>query len=135
MPCSLSQSIGKEVKNVSTSSLKQRGKDAAVSFLERSGMTIVERCWSSEVGCIDVVALDGDQLVLVDVVTVSAGHQKGDQTVSAATARRIKRIAASYIEANDLGEISWRFDRITLLVIAEDRALLRHHRDAIALGE
>lgn len=120
---------------MSTSSLKQRGEDAAVAFLERCGMTIVERRWSCDAGRIDVIALEGDQLVLVDVVTVTAGHQKEGQAVSAATARRIKRIAASYVEANGLGDIRTRFDRIILLVIAEDRALLRHHRDALVSGE
>lgn len=116
---------------MSTSSMKQRGEDAAVAFLERCGMTIIERRWSSEAGRIDVLALDGDQLVLVDVTTMSAGHQKAE-AVSAANGRRIRRIAAAYVAANDVGDIRWRFDRVTLLVIAEDRALLRHHRDALA---
>ena len=116
-------------------SLKQRGEDAAVAFLERTGMSVVDRHWSCDSGQIDVVALHGDQLVLVDVQTVRAGQQKELGSVSAAVARRIKKVASAYIEANDLGDITWRFDRVSLLVISEDRALLRHHRDALASGE
>lgn len=116
-------------------SLKLRGEDAAVAFLERTGMTIVDRRWSCESGRIDVIALDGDQLVLVDVRTVQAGHQKELGSVSAAAARRIKKVASAYIQANGLGDIRTRFDRVSLLVISEDRALLRHHRDALASGE
>jgi putative endonuclease len=116
-------------------SLKQRGEDAAVAFLERTGMAIVDRRWSCDSGQIDVIALDGDQLALVDVRTVQAGRQDELGSVSAAVARRIKKVASAYIQANDLGDIKWRFDQISLLVVAEDRALLRHHRDALASGE
>jgi putative endonuclease len=120
---------------MSTSSLKERGEGAAVAFLERCGMTIVERRWSCDSGQIDVIALDEGQLVLVDVQTVQASRQKELGSVSAAVARRINKVATAYTEANDLGDIAWRFDRISILVIAEDRALLRHHRDALAVGE
>lgn len=113
-------------------SFKQRGEAAAAAFLERAGMTTVERRWSCDSGRIDLIALDGDQLVLIDVVTARAGQQKGEWAVSATLARRINRIASAYIQANDLGDIKWRFDRISILVIAADRALLRHHRDALA---
>jgi len=115
--------------------LKARGEDAAVAHLERCGMTVVDRRWSSDADCVDAIARDGDQLVLADVVTVRAGHQKGEQPVCAAVARRIRKVASAYIQANDLGDIKWRFDRISILAIAADRALLRHHRDALASGE
>lgn len=116
-------------------SMKQRGEDAACAFLERVGICVIERKWSCDAGTIDVLGWDGDQLVLVDVKTVRSGHQGGLGTVSAAVSRRIKKVASAYIEANDLGDITWRFDRVSLLVISEDRALLRHHRNALASGE
>jgi len=116
-------------------SMKQRGEDAACAYLERVGVCVFERKWSCGAGTIDVLGWDGDQLVLVDVKTVKAGRQSEPGSVSAAVARRVEKVASAYIEANDLGDISWRYDRVTLLVISEDRALLRHHRDALASGE
>lgn len=116
-------------------STKLRGEDAACAYLERVGICVIERKWSCDAGTIDVLGWDGDQLVLVDVKAVRSGHQGGLGTVSAAVARRVKKVASDYIEANDLSDIDWRYDRVTLLVISADRALLRHHRDALASGE
>lgn len=86
-------------------------------------------------GQVEIVALDGQTLVLVGVDTKRSGQQGGGRDVSATAGRRLRNIATAYIEANNLGDMRWRFDQITLLVVAEDRALLRHRRDALALGE
>lgn len=115
--------------------MKQRGEDAACAYLERVGICVIERKWGCDVGTIDVLGWDGDQLVLADVKTVRAGRQGEPRSVSAAVARRVKKVASAYIEVNDLGDVAWRFDRVSLLVISEDRALLRHHRQALASGE
>lgn len=115
---------------MSTKSLKQRGEDAAAAYLERVGICVVEREWRCDAGVVDIIAFDGDMLVVVDVKTSQAAGQKVSQAVSAAVTRRIRRIAEAYIEYADLQNVTWRFDRIDLLVVGEDRALLRHHRDA-----
>jgi len=39
-------------------------------------------------------------------------------------------LRAAYLQASSLEDVSVRFDVIALLVIAEDRALLRHYRGA-----
>jgi len=115
--------------------MKQRGEDAACAYVERVGICVIERKWSCDSGTIDVLGWDGDQLVLVDVKTVRSGRQGELGSVSTTVARRIRKVASAYIQANDLGDVSWRYDQVTLLVISEDRALLRHHRDALASGE
>lgn len=60
-------------------SLKQRGEDAAAAYLERVGICVVERGWRADAGVIDIVAFDGDTLVIVDVKTRRSGHQAGNQ--------------------------------------------------------
>lgn len=116
--------------------LGEKGEDAAVAYLERAGLTVVERNWRSTRGEIDVVALDGEVLVLCEVKTRST-KAKGtpDEAVNPAKQRRYGRLAAEYIQQAGLGEIAVRFDVISILVIARDRALLRHHRAAFVLGE
>jgi len=111
--------------------LGERGEDAAVAYLERSGFTIVERNWRCPSGEIDVIALDGETLVLCEVKT-RKGVQQGtpEEAVTPAKQKRYKRLAAAYIQFADLDAVEIRFDVITLLVLAEDRALLRHHRAA-----
>lgn len=114
--------------------LGERGEDAAVAFLERAGMTVVERNWRSQAGEIDVVALDGEELVLVEVKTRRT-RAKGtpEESVTPAKRRRYAKLAAAYLQHAGLSDVHVRFDVVSLLVIAEDRALLRHHRGAFAL--
>lgn len=117
-------------------SMRDRGEDAAAAYLERVGIAVVERRWACEAGRIDIVAWDGDSLVIVDVVTRKAGRQGELWTPTTGKARRVKRLAKAYLEYADLdASTHWRYDRIDLLVISDDRALLRHHRDAMSTTE
>ena len=112
-------------------SLKKRGQDAAAAYLERIGTCVVDRDWACAVGRIDIVTWDADTLVIVGVKTRQAGRQGPSGVVSAAVARRVKKLAEAYIQYADLEAVTWRYDRIDLLVISDDRALLRHYRDAL----
>lgn len=124
---------GEEMSDVS--SMKKRGEDAAAAYLERAGICVIERKWQCEAGVIDVVAWDGDTLIVVDVVTRRASRQGQAWEPTRARLRRVKRLVNAYIQQADLNELTpWRYDRIDLLVISDDRALLRHHRDAISAG-
>ena len=111
--------------------LGERGENAAAAYLERSGWTLVERNWRCSSGEIDIVALDGEVLVLCEVKT-RKGVSKGtpEEAVTPAKQKRYKRLAAAYVQAASIEPVEMRFDVITLLVLAEDRALLRHHRAA-----
>lgn len=117
---------------MSKKSLKSRGEDAAAAYLERCGICVVERDWHCDAGVIDIIAFDGDVLVIVDVKTRRTASQGGSQAVSPAVTRRVRKLAEVYLEYADLEDMAWRYDRIELLVISEDRALLRHHRDALS---
>ena len=111
--------------------LGERGEDAAAAYLERIGLTVVERNWRCPSGEIDIVALDEDVLVLCEVKT-RKGVSKGtpEESVTPAKQKRYKRLASAYVQFAALEPVEMRFDVITLLVLAEDRALLRHHRAA-----
>jgi len=111
--------------------LGERGEDAAVAYLERTGFTIVERNWRCPAGEVDIIALDEDTLVLCEVKT-RKGVSKGtpEDAVTPTKQKRYKRLAAAYVQFAGLDAVNVRFDVITLLVLAEDRALLRHHRAA-----
>jgi putative endonuclease len=111
--------------------LGERGEDAAAAFLDRSGMTVVERNWRCSAGEVDIVALDGRTIVLVEVKTRRT-VRKGtpEEAVTPAKRKRYAKLAAAYLQAAGVSAVELRFDVVTLLVIAEDRALLRHHRAA-----
>ena len=111
--------------------LGQRGEDAAAAFLERTGMTVVERNWRCPAGEIDIVALDGTTIVLCEVKTRrTASKGTPEEAVTPAKRRRYAKLAAAYLQHAGSETTPVRFDVITLLVIAEDRALLRHYRGA-----
>jgi putative endonuclease len=114
--------------------LGDRGEDAAAAYLARVGMTVVERIWRTKAGEVDIVALEGDDLVLVEVKTRrTAKAGTPEEAVTPAKQRRYRRIAESYIAHAGLDSVTVRFDVISILVIAEDRALLRHHRAAFVV--
>lgn len=117
--------------NLDRKRLGERGEDAAAAFLERAGMTVVERNWRCSAGEIDIVALDGETIVLVEIKTrrtVAKGTP--EEAVTPAKCRRYAKLAAAYMQSAGVSEVPVRFDVVTLLVVAEDRALLRHHRAA-----
>lgn len=112
-------------------SLKRRGEDAAAAYLERVGICVVGRSWRCDAGVIDVVAWDGDILVLVDVKTRRSSAKPAVVEMTQAMRRRVDRLALAYREHADMESKLWRYDRVDLLVIADDRALLRHQRDLL----
>ncbi len=111
--------------------LGKRGEEAAAAYLERVGMTIVERNWRCKSGEVDLVALEGHEIVFVEVKTRrSTATGQPEEAVTPTKQRRYRRIALAYLQQAGLEDVSVRFDVISLLVVADDRALLRHHRAA-----
>lgn len=114
----------------------RRGEDAAAAFLERIGMTVLERNWRTSAGEVDIVAREGDTLVFVEVKTRRSERAgSAEEAVSAAKQRRLTRLASEYLRTSDGPRASEiRFDVVAIRVIAQDRALLRHHRAAFQVS-
>lgn len=116
--------------------LGKRGEDAAVAYLERAGLTVIERNWRGRTGEVDVIAIDGPALVLCEVKTRrSVRRGTPEEAVTEAKQRKYARLAAEYLQKAGLTETEVRFDVISILVLEEHRALLRHHRAAFTLEE
>lgn len=114
--------------------LGRRGEDAAAAYIERTGMQLVERNWRCKAGEIDLIAWDGPTLVLCEVKTRrSVARGTPEDAISPTKQKRIARLAATYVASLDRVP-SVRFDAVTLLVLSDDRALLRHHRAAFEIA-
>ncbi len=115
--------------------LGRKGEDAAARFLERRGYDIVDRNWACAAGEADIIARDGDALVFVEVKTRS-NAEKGfpEEAVDAEKRDRYERIAGMFLRGYDVVDVPVRFDVVSLLAIAPDRALIRHHINAFAAG-
>lgn len=114
--------------------LGARGEQAAAAYLERIGMQVVQRNWRTGRGEIDIVAIDGDELVLCEVKTRSTeARGSAEEAVSPAKQKRLARLAQAYVAAVGLEECKVRFDVVTIRVLDDDKALLRHHRAAFCV--
>ncbi|HEY3318641.1 MAG TPA: YraN family protein [Coriobacteriia bacterium] len=114
--------------------LGQRGEAAAAAYLQRAGMTVAVTNWRTAAGEIDIVAWDGPDLVMVEVKTRRSMRMGSpEEAVSPAKQRRLVRLARAYLAETASRPRLVRFDVVSLRVLAADRALLRHHRNAFAV--
>lgn len=114
--------------------LGARGEHAAAAYLERIGMQVVQMNWRCRFGEVDIVALDGQTLVLCEVKTrKSTRTGLPEEAVTPAKQRKLTRLAEAYVAEAGLEGQRVRFDVVSIRVLGPDRALLRHVRDAFAV--
>jgi putative endonuclease len=107
------------------------GEQVAAEHLERAGLTIIDRNWRCPEGEIDIVAADGDTLVVCEVKTRSGlGYGDPAEAVVAAKAARLRRLALRWLAAHSLSWRELRFDVVTVLRGQGDEPLVRHLRGA-----
>ncbi|CAL9293758.1 hypothetical protein SUDANB180_05372 [Streptomyces sp. enrichment culture] len=78
------------------------GEDLAARRLAEAGMTILERNWrSGRSGEIDIVARDGDALVVCEVKTRRGGaYEHPMAAVTAEKAARLRALAEHWVQAH-----------------------------------
>jgi putative endonuclease len=120
-------------KNKHNKELGARGEEAAAYFLVRRGYDIVARNWTCFAGEADIIARDGEALVFVEVKTRS-NYTKGmpGEAVGKEKRKRYEKIAAAFLAQYDVVDIPLRFDVISIIAVAPDRAMIRHHINAFA---
>jgi putative endonuclease len=124
--------------------LGQRGEDAAAKYLRRLGYKIVARSARTNPrrrnsGEIDIVAVDGEQIVIVEVKTRSS-HDKGHpaEAVDAEKQRRITNAALTFLKRHDLlNDYSSRFDVVAVTWPHNvRRPVIEHYKNAFeAVGK
>jgi putative endonuclease len=88
-------------------------EDKAALYLQSRGYKVIERGWSSPMGEIDIIALDGKALVFVEVrARSSAAYGTPAETVTGAKQARIIKTALAYIKTKGLKPGTLRFDVI-----------------------
>jgi putative endonuclease len=107
------------------------GEQLAVEHLERAGLTILDRNWRCPEGEIDIVAAEGDVLVVCEVKTRSGlGFGDPAEAVVATKAARLRRLALRWLAAHSLTWRELRFDVVTVLREHPDPPQVRHLRGA-----
>jgi putative endonuclease len=107
----------------------QYGERVAERFLVEAGLVVLDRNWRCPLGEIDIVARDGDCLVVCEVKTrssVAYGHPL--EAVTARKAARLRRLAAAWVEARGVRPREIRVDLVAVLRSPQGAATVDHVR-------
>lgn len=122
---------------VTENSAPGRAKDAVGAYGERvaaahlvaAGMVILERNWRCRTGEIDIVARDGDTLVVCEVKTRrGTGYGSPLEGVTARKAARLRRLAAEWVHQRGVHLPEIRIDLVGVLRPRRGPAQVEHVR-------
>jgi len=109
------------------------GEAAALAFLRDQGMEILARDWRTTVGQIDVVAQDGETLVLVEVkARRGAGFGLPEEAVDARKRQKLRTLLEMYRAQTKRREQPCRIDVLGLIL--DDKLQVtrtEHIKDAV----
>jgi putative endonuclease len=105
------------------------GERVAVRLLADEGMEILDRNWRGRSGELDVVALDGTDIVIVEVKTRSGtGFGHPAEAVTAAKVARLKRLAGEWLSTHDVHAAGVRIDVVAVIRRRAGAACVEHLR-------
>ena len=117
--------------------LGRYGEDLAVRWLTNSGIVVLERNWRCRDGELDIVAREGNALVVCEVKTRRAGGELFQHPMAALTPRkaaRLRRLAAGWLAARWLARYGSpptggvRIDLVGVLVPRRGAPVVEHAR-------
>jgi putative endonuclease len=108
------------------------GERVAAAHLVDAGLAIVERNWRCDIGEIDIVARDGDTLVVCEVKT-RQGAEFGSplEKVTRDKAERLRRLAARWIAQSGVRPLDVRIDIVGVVRPRRGPAQVEHVRGAV----
>jgi putative endonuclease len=116
---------------VSRRSTGNLAEDAAARYLRASGYKILERNFSTPLGEIDIVALDGDVVCFVEVRSRSSADFGGALAAfPGKKQRRVRRAAMAYMKAKRLENAAVRFDCAAVEINKEGEPRVELIKDA-----
>jgi putative endonuclease len=93
------------------------GERVAAEHLKSIGMVVLETNWTCKFGEIDIVARDGETLVIVEVKTRTSHSFGGPfEAVTGRKASRLRRLASQWLEVHDIAPDSIRIDVVSVVV-------------------
>jgi putative endonuclease len=108
--------------------LGRRGEDLAARYLSEAGLTVLERNVRLPSGEIDLVAQDGDELVIVEVKTrIGDEATAPDEAVNAAKLARLDRLSEAYVARQGTPEAFWRVDVVAIVLGRDGRVVRLDH--------
>ena len=103
------------------------GEDVAVARLVEAGWAVLDRNWRCRDGELDIVALDGGELVAVEVKT-RRSQRFGPPALAVTPAKlaRLRRLTAAWLAAHDVHPASVRVDVVAVVLPPRGAAQVEH---------
>lgn len=112
--------------------LALKGMRAAKAYLENKGYEVVDTNYKCPYGQIDVVSMFEDVLAFTSVAVYRNDQNKlPKERFNDNDRQRMEQVMAHYLANHDYVDMSVRWDNMSILVITDDRALLRYHVNAL----
>ncbi len=109
--------------------LGRYGEDLAARHLIQCGFIVLERNWRCDLGEIDIVARDGDVLVVCEVKTRSShSHGSPFEAVTQRKLHRLERLGMRWMKERAVRPRSMRVDVVSVLRPSSGRSVLEHVR-------
>lgn len=110
--------------------LGQSGERLAADYLEEQGVRVIDSNWRCPNGEIDLVALDGDELVIVEVKT-RRSRRYGDplEALTQAKVRRLRTLAVLWAREHRRVGASLRIDAIGIILDRSGPPSIDHVKD------
>lgn len=105
------------------------GEDVAARILTEQGWEVLARNWRCPDGELDIVALDGEELVAVEVKTRrNAAYGSPQEAVTRRKLNRVRRLTAAWLGAQDRVFAAVRVDVVAVTVARAGAAQIEHLR-------
>ena len=109
--------------------LGRYGEELAVRHVEADGFVVLERNWRCDIGEVDIVARDGDELVVCEVKTRSSlAYGSPFEAVTARKLHRLERLGIRWMRERGVRPRSMRVDVISVLRPSSGRTVIEHVR-------
>jgi putative endonuclease len=109
--------------------LGRYGERVAAEHLAAVGFVVLEKNWRCDQGEIDIVARDGDVLVICEVKTRSSvSHGTPFEAVTLRKLHRLERLGIAWMKARSVRPRGMRVDVVSVLRPPTGRAVVEHVR-------
>ena len=110
----------------------QYGEDLAARYLTTEGFAILERNWRCELGEIDIVARDGDTLVVCEVKTRRGlGYGSPLESITYRKLATLRKLAGRWLQTHQLTPAAVRIDILAVFFEPNTPPRVDHVRGAV----
>jgi len=110
------------------------GEDAAVKYLKKQGLKILERNVRIPGGEIDIIARDRQFLVFVEVKTsTQTAFGNPENWVTPRKQKQLGRLAAAYLQRQKFEDQDCRFDVVGVRIFNGNKPVVTHLENAFVL--